>query len=176
MTAVRLARGDLVGLDRLETDALALPMFEVRAQPRGVAGYVDWRSCGRIARLVEAGRFTGAADEALLMPSLGRVGAERIFLLGLGAVAAASDVSFTAAVAALADAGARKLAFGPPCTYETESDLELRRDVAARFVAAIGARKEAFDELLLLDPDDALSKGVGPLERAAKAAGLDWSA
>ena len=84
MTQVSTERGDLAGLDKIDIDALALPFYEERAQPRHVAGYVDWRLSGRLARLFLSGRFGGRAGEVVLMSALGRLRVKRIFLFGLG--------------------------------------------------------------------------------------------
>lgn len=170
MTEVRVAPGDLAGLDALEVDALALPLFEVRAQPRAVAGYADWRLSGRIARLLHNRKFTGAAGEALLMPTLGRIGASRLFLLGLGAPAQARAIDFSDAVRVLAEAGARNLAFGSPERREAVEHAAL----AQRFVSALGSRKSDFDSLTLLDPDGSLAEASGPVASAVKSAGLKW--
>lgn len=176
MTAARIADGDLAGLDALDVDALALPLFAERAQPRAVAGYADWRLCGRIARLLVSGRFKGEVSEALLMPGMGRLGVERIFLLGLGSREDALKVSFEDAVSVLAEAKARKVAFGAPLSAREEDDAVRHRVYAERFLGAVGARKAAFDEVLVLDPAARLRSQGDLLAKAARAAGLDWEA
>lgn len=172
MTTVRIAAGDLAGLDALSVDALALPFFEVRAQPRAVAGFVDWRLCGRIARLIASGRFCGAKDEALLMPGLGRCGAQRVFLLGLGKPAA--EVGFQHTVKVLADASARKLAFGFPTNAEQESDSAAHISLVTQFLKAMGKQKSAFEALTILDPSGALVSASKTLKQSALNAGLKW--
>lgn len=84
MARLERRSGDLAGLDALSVDAIVAPLFEGATQPQGVAGYVDWRLSGRLARLILSGRFRGSVGESLLMGSLDRVGAARIFLFGLG--------------------------------------------------------------------------------------------
>jgi hypothetical protein len=166
VTAARIARGDLAGLDALEVDALALPLFAVQAQPQAVAGFADWRLAGRIARLIKAQRFTGAADEALLMLGLGRVGAERIFLLGLGAPRPVGAVRLDGAVKVLEEALARKVAFGASVAGEDEVGL------ARGFLEAVGKRRAAFDEIILLDPEGRLEGARAALAKAAAACGV----
>lgn len=116
MTRPARGTGDLAGLDALEVDTLVLPLFEGRAQPLGVAGHVDWRLSGRLARLIQGGRFTGARGERVLMTALDRIRASRVILWGLGpAKSWASDADdLPQLVSALADAGARSVAVALP--------------------------------------------------------------
>jgi hypothetical protein len=160
----RIASGDLQGLDSLAVDSVALHLYSEKRQPRAVAGYVDWRFCGRLARLLLEERFRGAIDETLLMPAKGRIGAERLFLIGLGDPAKGRfgiDDRIDQAVAALSDAGARSVALGGP-SYVLETWL-------AR------ANASRFDEVVLLDADGALDGAEEALEAAAKKAGFTWS-
>lgn len=173
MTTLRVARGDLAGLDDLKVDSLALPLFAVRTQPQAAAGFADWRLSGRIARLILSGRFSGAKDEALLMPGQGRLGAHRIFLLGLGAPCGPHEVSFERAVEVLAEAGARRMAFGvPPGAQGGDEGQALT--LVERFVGALGPRKAAFDEVVILDSDGGLAAHASALKAAAQQAGLQW--
>ncbi len=113
-----LAPGDLAGLDALEVDALVVPLFEARAQPQGVAGNVDWRLSGRIARLLQSGRFTGRRGEVLLMTALERISAARLFLWGLGPAARWPEPDLATALAplvrVLADAAVESAAVALP--------------------------------------------------------------
>lgn len=160
MSRARVAAGDLKGLDALEVDALALFLFAEKRQPTQVAGYVDWRMCGRLARLLHSGRFSGREAEALLMPAQGRMGAKRIFLFGLGAPAGDVD-GIESAVASLVDAGAKQVALGGPIPVLT---AWLR-----------AAKASQFDQVVLLDADGALGEGREALETAAKKSGFEWS-
>src|SRR5437867_3450420 len=81
---VRVQAGDVRGLDELSVEALCLPLYQVVKQPTSVAGCADWRLCGRIAKLLLKGTFKGEDGETLLMPAMGRLGADCIFLFGLG--------------------------------------------------------------------------------------------
>ncbi|MFO0724677.1 MAG: M17 family peptidase N-terminal domain-containing protein [Myxococcota bacterium] len=114
MSTVSLERGDLFGLDRLDVDALVLPFFEERAQPRHVAGYIDWRLSGRIARLLLSGKFSGKKGEVVLMGVFGRLKVQRIFLFGLGAPLLANAEDLGPVLQALRDAGVSDAAFAPP--------------------------------------------------------------
>ena len=164
MTIARIAAGDLAGLDSLSVDSVALHLFAEKKQPRAVAGYIDWRLCGRLARLLLAERFRGEIDETLLMPTRGRIGAERLFLIGLGDPAKGRfgiDERVEQAVGVLADAGARKVALGG-ASYVLESWIQR-------------ASPDRFDEVILLDADGALDGAEEALEAAAKKAGFAWS-
>jgi hypothetical protein len=81
---LRTAPVSLTGLDALKADVLVLNLFEDEKQPKGTAGYCDWRLNSRISRLLLANEFAGLCDEVLLMDSVRRIGTERIVLFGLG--------------------------------------------------------------------------------------------
>jgi len=90
-------------LDELSSvDALALFMAEDERPLRGVAGYVDWRLCGALSRILQAKFFSGKTDEWLLLPSNGRVGPARIFALGVGASTQMTSMSVSHALATCA--------------------------------------------------------------------------
>src|SRR3954452_25120632 len=77
-----------IGLDSLDelkdVDALCLFVGEDERPLRGVAGYVDWRLCGALSRVIKNGFFVGAAQDWLLLPSNGRIAPARIFVVGVG--------------------------------------------------------------------------------------------
>ena len=79
---IEVAELGLGALDALEVDALAVFVGPERPL-QGFAGFADWRMCGAISRAIRNGFFHGRADEALLIPSGGRVQAARIFCFGL---------------------------------------------------------------------------------------------
>ncbi len=72
----------LASLDALEVDALAVPVGPGRPL-QGLAAFVDWRLCGTIARAIRAGLFSTEAEEALLVPTGGRLRVSRVFCFGL---------------------------------------------------------------------------------------------
>lgn len=90
-------------LDRLEgADSLCVFVAEdVRPLP-GLAGYLDWRLCGALSRVLKNGWFVGARGDALLVPSDGRVAMPRVFVIGIGRAKAANEAELTEAMAAAA--------------------------------------------------------------------------
>ncbi|QRK05324.1 peptidase M17 [Archangium violaceum] len=75
----------LEGLDSLEgVDALCLFVGEDDRPLPGSAGYVDWRLCGSLSRVLQSGFFVGAREDSLLLPTDGRFPVPRIFIIGLG--------------------------------------------------------------------------------------------
>jgi len=71
-------------IDRARAD-LAIVCFASTDRPlRGAAGRADWRLCGRLSRLIAAGRVEGHAGEAVLLPGGGGLRAPLLLALGLG--------------------------------------------------------------------------------------------
>ena len=163
-----IGRGDLGGLDRLSVDALALLFFEGRRQPLAVAGNADWRLAGRLARLFATGRFSGKEAEALLMPSLGRIGPERIFLLGLGPSRAVARIDLRRPVRVLWEAGVRTLGLAVPSS-PAGGDQSVA--LAERFLLVA---RDVFSQIVLLEADAELSSGRSRLERVIRTAGLTF--
>jgi len=74
-------------LDRLESSqAIVLGVFEDERPLKGITGFVDWRLHGLLSRLLIQQRNAGNLLESVLMPSMGRVPMEKVFLFGLGSV------------------------------------------------------------------------------------------
>jgi hypothetical protein len=66
-------------------DALILTFFTDERPLRGAAGLCDWRLCGRLSRLLIAGRLSGTFGETTLYPAGRRLPFQRLVLFGLGA-------------------------------------------------------------------------------------------
>jgi len=78
----------LQGLDALTgVDALCLFVGEDERPLQGTAGFVDWRLCGGLSRVLLEGFFRGAEGETLLLPTNGRLPVSRIFVIGTGRAA-----------------------------------------------------------------------------------------
>ncbi len=75
----------LESLDALgDVDALCLFVAEDERPLRGTAGFVDWRLCGALSRVLLEGFFRGTEGECLLLPTGGRLPMKRIFVVGIG--------------------------------------------------------------------------------------------
>ena len=178
MATVRLVDGSLSGLDSLDVDAIAIPLFQFRGQPLGVPGYVDWRLCGRLGRLLQGGRFSGAEGEVLLMPGMGRIGAQRIFLFGLGAPETGvgpGKISrqLEGATIALRNAGVSEFALcGPSCPAARDIMPSVR--VVEIWLKVLGGGRDQFGEVLVLQADGEFGDDVVHLKKAADGAGLMW--
>ena len=79
---IEVAELGLAAIDALDVDALAVFVGPERPL-QGFAGFADWRMCGAISRAIRSRFFEGVANEALLLPSGGRVRVGRIFCFGL---------------------------------------------------------------------------------------------
>ncbi len=121
--SVHFAAGELARLDTLEAhEALVLSFFAGERPLRGVAGLCDWRLCGRLSRLLKAGRLSGLPGEVTLLPPPGgRLPFGRLLLFGLGEPdypAPFGEQEYRAAVRSMRDvvarAGIRKYAVQPP--------------------------------------------------------------
>jgi hypothetical protein len=51
---------------------------------RGLAGFLDWRMCGALSRLLLKDFFTGGEEDVLLVTTNGRIPVARAFVLGTG--------------------------------------------------------------------------------------------
>jgi len=82
---IQFVKPDLHALDQIQAEALVVCLFEDERPPRGLAGLLDWRLCGRLSDLLIEQRVSGAAGEAVLFPSYGRLPFARVCAFGLGA-------------------------------------------------------------------------------------------
>jgi hypothetical protein len=59
--SVSFLASDLGKWDQLENapETLVLPFFSDERPLRGAAGLCDWRLCGRLSRMLQAGRVAG---------------------------------------------------------------------------------------------------------------------
>jgi len=171
-------------LDRLDADTLLLPLYEITAQPLGAAGYVDWRLCGRLGRMIRERRFSGARGEALLLSYRPRVPVARIVVLGLGASASPSEDDAHADLArmiAIAEAaGARSVALGapePPPARLLPADRApgpAAAELLELWLSAPVLGSSRLDRVILLDPDGSLRKARSRL-MAAAASSVVWA-
>jgi hypothetical protein len=113
---ITVADLSLAAIDALDVDALGVFVGPDRPL-QGFAGYADWRLCGAISRAIRAGTFDGADGEALLLPSAGRIPAQRVLCFGLSRTPVTPERFLGAsrvACEALARAGSEAFAIAPP--------------------------------------------------------------
>jgi hypothetical protein len=113
---IEVAELGLSALDGLDVDALAVFVGPERPL-QGLAGFADWRLCGAISRAIRGRVFDARPDEALLLPSGGRVAPPRIFCFGLPEVPLPPEAFLHAArtaCEALARAGSAAFATALP--------------------------------------------------------------
>jgi hypothetical protein len=61
-----------------------LGIFADEKPPRGICGFIDWRLNGMISSEIKQGRISGEFKEKIVIPFPERIGAEMLFLFGLG--------------------------------------------------------------------------------------------
>lgn len=84
---LRFAPPNLQALDREHGGTLVVCAFDEERPLKGLAGRVDWRLCGRLSKLIDAGNIDAAFGATLLCPINGRLPFERLMFVGLGSVA-----------------------------------------------------------------------------------------
>jgi hypothetical protein len=138
----------LAALDALEgTEAICCFVAEDERPLSGAAGFLDWRLCGGLSRVLKAGFFRGAPGERLLFPSARQVPPPKIFAFGLGQ---SSSITPLGLEHALSQAGSMltkaqvssvALAFPalPPAVDSTRDEI-----VGRAFTAAFSGRVTVF--------------------------------
>jgi len=139
-------------LERTRADVAVFYFFESDRPLQGGAGRVDWRLCGRLSRLLIAGKISGTGGEAVLLQSGGGLTAPLAIGLGLGArnvfdAEACEALGADAARRAL-QLGARSLALPLPDPHA--GDLELADRIDALVAGAVAAIDEIGADLKLL--------------------------
>jgi len=81
---LRFVGPDLAELDRVGAEVLVASLFRDERPPRGVAGLFDWRSAGRLSRLMHEGFATGELGEVLMAPAKPSLPFEKVILFGAG--------------------------------------------------------------------------------------------
>jgi hypothetical protein len=113
----RLTEPTLANVDGLSCDSIVVGVFSDVRPLAGLLGMIDWRLCGRLSRLFEQGVVTGDDGERVLIPTLGRVPAPRLFLYGWGPQASANQKAserVSAMINMVDKASAPSVAFGFP--------------------------------------------------------------
>jgi len=98
----------------VDAEAVAVGFFEDVRPLKGGAGVLDWLLCGGLSQLVVDGRLRGAAGDAALLTTAGKLPAAKVFLFGLGRRGTGKPeglrTAARAAAASLAAAGIRRAA------------------------------------------------------------------
>jgi hypothetical protein len=95
---LRFVGPDLAELDRVGAEVLVAALFRDERPPRGVAGLFDWRSAGRLSRLMQQGFATGELGEVLMTPAKPCMPFDKVIFFGAGERAQFDDVTFSALV------------------------------------------------------------------------------
>jgi hypothetical protein len=173
---VRIEPGDLGSLDQLAVDAVVLPFYEVRAQPRGPAGFVDWRLCGRLTKLLSSRSFEGKRGEAVLMGPVSRIAPPRILLFGLGPAAAPLKPELQKQMQELLkvaeDAKLESVALAPPEPFRLEPTktgpaAPSPVDTVMAWLSEPALGRSKLEKIVLLDLGSLLFRARQELEKAA---------
>jgi hypothetical protein len=95
---LRFVAPELSKLDQAGTEVLVLGLFSDERPPAGVAGLVDWRSAGRLSRVMRDGFATGALGEVLMLPGKPSLPFEKVLLFGAGKKAELDEGVFAALI------------------------------------------------------------------------------
>jgi hypothetical protein len=136
---IEVAELGLQAIDGLDVDALAVFIGPERPL-QGFAGFADWRLCGAISRAIRSGVFEARPDEALLLPSGGRIAAPRVFCFGLPEVPLSPEAflhASRAACEALARAGSDAFATSMPPLVNADGPLAARLWLEASLVRPV---------------------------------------
>lgn len=85
IASVQRLRSSVSNLDTLDPDVDVVLGLLVDDRPlAGLAGWLDWRLGGELSRCMQSKLCTGQIGEQVLLSCRGRIGAERLFVFGLG--------------------------------------------------------------------------------------------
>jgi hypothetical protein len=142
-------------------DAICVPLWSDVRPPRGAAGLLDWRMCGRLSAMMAAGKVTGAEAEQILFPSAHRLPWRLVLALGAGPRRDFSEKRLQAtvrrALKAVRGLGARRLALALPArdaeraTAGTPATLTQRRALDV-VLQEVDAAPNDLDELTVIAP------------------------
>ncbi|HTV23785.1 MAG TPA: M17 family peptidase N-terminal domain-containing protein [Polyangiaceae bacterium] len=95
---LRFVGPELAELDRVGAEVLVAALFRDERPPRGVAGLFDWRSAGRLSRLMQEGYATGELGEVLMAPAKPSLPFDKVIFFGAGERDAFDDLVFGALI------------------------------------------------------------------------------
>ena len=155
MLELRWLPPDLRRLDEEPTEAFVLPFFEDERPLRGALGLVDWRLCGTISQGLLRGEYSGARGERVLIPGEPRLRADKLLLIGLGAVHAFNEDVFDEAVELILSSLEGLRVRSAHCVLPGRSLDAIDPGVAAGRFLRVAERYEHQDDVTLVDDGDA---------------------
>lgn len=169
------AEAGLAALDALDgVDSACLYVFEDERPLRGLAGYLDWRLCGSLSRILVDGRFVGANGDALLFPVWNRAPVARVFSFGAGKRKDLNPGAFALlarrSCQALTRAGVKGFAVHLP-TLSGGDDAERAQTFLSEGAAAFKG-----DRIILFGESKALAKSFADAGRSMKGIEIDREA
>ena len=81
---LRFVTPSLAALDAAGMEVLLAALHTDERPPRGVAGLFDWRSAGRLSRLLQSGFASGELGEVLMTPARPGLPFDKVILFGAG--------------------------------------------------------------------------------------------
>lgn len=136
------------GLEALDTlhgfETLCCFISEDDRPLSGAVGFLDWRLCGALSKILVSGFFVGAPGDKLLVPTEERISARRVFVVGLGHTSAVTALglehALTQAAGMLTRAGVESVALAfstlPSALQQTREEL-VARSFAPHFSGAV---------------------------------------
>lgn len=136
------------GLDSLDAlsgiEAVCCFVVEDERPLSGAAGFLDWRLCGGLSKILGSGFFVGAPGDKLLVPTSARLPASKVFAVGLGKANAVTALglehALTQAAAMLSKAKVDSVALAfpllPRAVAQTRDEL-VDRAFAPHFSGAV---------------------------------------
>ena len=98
MATITLVPENLDELDQQQCDVLVLSFFSDEKPLKGLNGLADWRTCGRLSRMLMRQDVVGNLGEKTLMNTAGRLPHQRIILWGLGEQSRFDNMAFVRSV------------------------------------------------------------------------------
>jgi hypothetical protein len=81
---LRFVAPELGALDALDAEVLVATVFSDVRPAKGVAGLCDWRTGGRLSRLMREGFITGTMGEVVMIPGRPTLCIEKLLVMGAG--------------------------------------------------------------------------------------------
>lgn len=95
---LRFVAPELSALDAAGMEVLITSLFVDERPPRGVAGLLDWRTAGRLSKLMLGGFASGELGEVLMTPARPGLPFDKVLFFGAGRIGELDDAVFSALV------------------------------------------------------------------------------